>query len=62
MSRWLAGHARRRAWVLATMVIFTVVGMAYSFWWEPVVHHYNSWLTPGDIWSTLAGGPLGRVG
>ena len=35
------------------MVTFVVVSMAYSLWWNPVVHHSPVWVIPGDIWSTF---------
>jgi hypothetical protein len=43
---------RRRAPLTATAV-FVVVGMAYTFWWGPVVQHAPQWIVPGDIWSTF---------
>jgi hypothetical protein len=52
-GRWLAAHARRRAWPLVAMVVFVAASMAYSLWWEPVVHHGTNWVIPGDIWSTF---------
>jgi hypothetical protein len=58
---------RRRAWPLLVMVVFAVVGMAYSLWWSPVVHHTHAWVIPGDIWSTwraahwVGWGALGHV-
>ena len=30
-----------------------VISMAYSFWWDPLVHHTQAWVVPGDIWSTF---------
>ncbi len=35
------------------MFTILIAGMAYSFWWYPVVHHANFWLTPDDLWSTF---------
>ncbi len=35
------------------MVVFLAVSMAYSFGWDPVVHHVTGWVIPGDIWSTF---------
>ena len=35
------------------MLAFVIVSMAYSLWWNPVVHHSRDWVVPGDIWSTF---------
>ncbi len=35
------------------MATFVVASMAYSLWWEPVLHHVHVWLIPGDVWSTF---------
>jgi len=35
------------------MLTFVVVSMAYSIWWGPLVHHSQTWMIPGDIWSTF---------
>jgi hypothetical protein len=38
------------------LLTFAVVatGMAYSFWWAPIVrHHGGYWVVPGDIWLTV---------
>jgi hypothetical protein len=43
---------RRRALPLAVTVAFVLIGMAFSFWWGPVVRHHPYWITPGDLWST----------
>ena len=34
------------------MAVVVLVGMAFSFWWNPLVHHTSGWAIPGDIWST----------
>jgi len=44
---------KRRRWPLAVMLTFVIVSMAYSLWWNPVVHHSRDWVIPGDIWSTF---------
>ncbi len=36
---WMVDHLRRRRWPLAVMLTFVIVSMAYSLWWNPVVHH-----------------------
>ena len=38
---------------MSAMVVFLVVSMAYSFWWDPLIHHSQTWIVPGDIWSTF---------
>ena len=35
------------------VVAVVVVGMVFSIWWDPVVHHTASWVTPGDVWGTF---------
>jgi hypothetical protein len=50
---WLQNHISRRKWPLVAMVAFTVVSMLYSLRWNPVVHGTQSWVIPGDIWSTF---------
>ena len=32
---------------------FVIVSIVYSLWWNPVVHHSQIWVIPGDIWSTF---------
>jgi hypothetical protein len=46
-------HLKRRRWPLAVMLTFVVGSMVYSLWWNPVVHHSQNWVIPGDIWSTF---------
>lgn len=48
-----AGWMFRRRWALGGSVVLVVTGLAYSFFWGPVVHHVDAWLTPGDIWGTI---------
>jgi hypothetical protein len=50
---WMVGHLKRRRWALAVMLTFATVSLAYSLWWNPVVHHSDAWVIPGDIWSTF---------
>jgi hypothetical protein len=52
-SSWMVAHLRRRRWALLVMLIFVIVSMVYSLWWNPVVHHSQVWMIPGDIWSTF---------
>jgi hypothetical protein len=50
---WLGAHLRRRRGALGVLVLCTVVGLAYTFLWGPVVRHQALWVVPGDIWSTF---------
>jgi hypothetical protein len=35
------------------MLALLVTGLAYSFFWYPVVHHIGAWNTPPDLWGTF---------
>jgi hypothetical protein len=48
----LVARLKRRRWPLVTVLAFVTVGLAYSFFWSPLVHHIQGWTIPGDIWST----------
>jgi len=48
-SNWWKVHA----WPLSGMLIMLVAGMAYSFFWYPIVDHISIWNTPGDLWGTF---------
>jgi hypothetical protein len=67
LSEGSAARLHRRAWPLVVTVAFVVIGMAFSFFWAPVVRHHGYWITSGDIWSTyrsahfIAWGDLGGV-
>jgi len=52
-TSWMVEHAKRRRWPIAVMLVFAIVAMAYSFYWNPIVHHSHDWVIPGDIWSTF---------
>ena len=42
---------REAFWPLTTTLVVIVTGMAYSFWWAPVVRHRSGyWVIPVDIW------------
>lgn len=43
---------RLHAWTLAATFAILLTGMAFSFWWFPLVDHYPAWFTPTDLWST----------
>ena len=47
------GWWRVHAWPFAGMIALLIAGMAYSFFWNNVVHHVNVWATPPDIWNTF---------
>ena len=41
-------------WIAVASGAVVVSGMAYSFWWAPVVRHSPGyWITPGDIWFSV---------
>ena len=44
---------RSRAWPLVGTLIILVTGMAFSFWWNDLVHHVSLWTTPPDLWATF---------
>ena len=46
--RWLA----RRKWALLVAASFCVTGIAFTFWWAPVVQHVPQWAYSGDLWDT----------
>ena len=50
---WLAVHLRGRTGALVALGLCTLVSLAYSFLWGPVVRHEAVWVVPGDIWSTF---------
>jgi hypothetical protein len=37
---------------LAVGTAFVAVGLAYSFFWAPLVQHHQNWITPPDLWET----------
>ncbi len=47
------GWWRVRAWPLMGMVGLLITGMAFSLFWNQVLHHANFWTTPPDLWSTF---------
>ncbi len=50
---WIVDHVGSRRWPLVVTLMLVSTTMAYSFFWYPVVHHSQIWITPGDIWSTF---------
>jgi hypothetical protein len=47
------GWWRVHVWPLSGMIVLLVAGMAYTFFWYPVVHHIGAWNTPPDLWGTF---------
>lgn len=48
-SQWV----QSRKWPLVATLAIVITGLAYSFWYGVLINHVNTWLTPGDIWSTF---------
>ena len=44
---------RRRWRPIAVSALVLVSGLAYCFFWVPLVHHGHRWVEPGDIWQTF---------
>src|ERR1700691_541890 len=44
---------RVHAWPFAVMVALLLIGMAFSLFWNDVIHHVNVWHTPPDLWATF---------
>jgi hypothetical protein len=47
------GWWRTRSWPLLGALAILVFGLAYSFFWNLVVHHVAIWTTPPDLWNTF---------
>ena len=56
-QRVLAALARRRA-ALAMLAVMFALGMAYTFGWNPIVHHSPSWTDANDEWGIFLGAHL----
>lgn len=54
-ERAFSGPPRPKFYLLPLMGLLAilVVGMAFSFWWLPVIHHVQAWATPPDLWGTF---------
>lgn len=68
VGNWLVDRVDRRLWPLVVTIPFVVLGIAYIFWWGPVVQHKaHLWLVPADLDTTyvsateLAFGHLGAI-
>jgi hypothetical protein len=48
-----AGWFRSHLWPLLGMIAILATGMAFSFWWNQVVHGIPYWATPPDLWGTF---------
>lgn len=48
-EKWWKIHA----WPFGGMMAILLAGMAYSFFWYPVVHNINAWFSPSDLWGTF---------
>ena len=63
----MAAAAGRRAVPLVVAVVSLVVGLAFVFFWPPVVEHVDAWFNPWDVWGIFRGahyvawGDLGGV-
>ena len=47
-EKWL----KRHQWPAIFFALIVATGMAFSFLWNPLLHHSPNWLTPPDLWST----------
>jgi hypothetical protein len=47
------GWWRVHAWPIAGMLVLLAAGMAWSFFWDLIVHHVDVWSTPSDLWGTF---------
>ncbi len=44
-------RGREAIWPLVVTLTVVITGMAYSFWWPPLVRHQSRyWIVPTDIW------------
>lgn len=46
---WCQSHF----WPILGMLVILVSGMAFSFWWNQIVHGVHVWATPPDLWATF---------
>lgn len=47
------GWWREHVWPVSGTLALVLFGMTYSFFWYPVVHQIQYWVTPSDIWATF---------
>jgi hypothetical protein len=47
-ASWLA----KRKWALVVAAVFIGTGIAFTFWWGPVIEHIAQWAYSGDLWDT----------
>ncbi len=50
-SSTMAWFARRK-WPLLVAALFFITGIAFTFWWCPVVDHLHQWIDSEDLWDT----------
>lgn len=48
-SRLVKDHV----WPIAGAFAILIIGLAFSFEWDPLVQHLNEWITPADLWATF---------
>ena len=54
LFRRITTQSRQASYLLAITSVYVLAGMAYSFWWPPLVRHRTFyWLIPHDIWLTV---------
>lgn len=46
------GWLERRKWAFVVAAVFVATGIAFTFWWSPVVLHVPQWADSGDLWDT----------
>ena len=44
-----------RKWLWVMTAVFVGLGLVYMFFWNPLVHHSESWATGGDLWGIFRG-------
>jgi hypothetical protein len=46
------GWLSDRKWPLTVAILFILTGIAFAFWWGPLVEHVSAWVDSGDLWDT----------
>jgi len=52
---WFRQRLVRRKWPILLTALLVFIGLLYMFYWNPLVHHANSWATGGDLWGIYRG-------
>ncbi len=47
--------AHRRRWPIVISTLSLALGLAYLFFWNPVVHHIPDWAVADDLWGIFRG-------